>query len=334
MRKAYSMRGISASLADIMIASITQSTLKQYEVAFRSWWKYCQNNNKNPFEVDILLILDFLEAEFNRGVAYGSLNNIRSALAMVLSPGIGTDYRIKRFIKGVAKLKPSLPRYKSIWDPTIVLKHLQSLFPNESLSLELLTKKLITLFALITAHRAQTFALIDIRNIHQTKSGYDILITDRIKTSGINKQQPCLAIPYFENDNSICAATTLESYLKATSQFRETKFRLFLTYKKPIKEASSQSISRWIKATLSESGIDTSIFCAHSTRHAATSKAKRDGVSLDVIRKTAGWSVASEVFAKFYNKPLLDNRNMFAMKIYQSGEVVSSFTNCNLSNKD
>nr|CAI5834410.1 unnamed protein product [Callosobruchus analis] len=114
---------------------------------------------------------------------------------MVLSPGIGTDYRIRRFFK------------------------------------ELLTKKLITPFALITAHRAQTFALIDIRNIHQTKSRYDILITDKIKTSGINKQQPCLAIPYFENDRSIPSATTLESYLKATSQFRETKFRLFLTYK-------------------------------------------------------------------------------------------------------
>nr|CAI5865098.1 unnamed protein product [Callosobruchus analis] len=161
-----------------------------------------------------------------------------------------------------------------------------------------------------------------------------MLITDRIKTSGINKQRPCLAIPYFESDKIICTAAVLESYLKATPQFRETQFRLFLTYKKPIKEASSQSISRWIKATLSESGIDTSIFCAYSTGQAATSKAKRDGVSLDVIRKTAGWSVASEVFAKFYNKPLLDNRNMYAMKIYQSGEDVSSFTNCNLSSKD
>ena len=36
--------------------------------------------------------------------------------------------------------------------------------------------------------------------------------------------------------------------------------------------------------------VDTSVFTAHSTRHASTSAAKRRGVDLDLIRKTAGWT--------------------------------------------
>lgn len=80
---------------------------------------------------------------------------------------------------------------------------------------------------------------------------------------------------------------------------------LFLTFKPPHKTASSQSISRWIKQVLAVSGVDVASFSAHSTRHAATSAARAAGLSLDVIRKTAGWTANSQTFARFYNRPLV-----------------------------
>ena len=46
---------------------------------------------------------------------------------------------------------------------------------------------------------------------------------------------------------------------------------------------------------------------SHSTRHAATSAAHQSGISLEVIRKTAGWTPQSQVFAKVYNRPIRSN---------------------------
>ena len=69
---------------------------------------------------------------------------------------------------------------------------------------------------------------------------------------------------------------------------------------------------------LKESGVDTSIFSAHSTRHASTSKVNNKGVSVDVIKKTAGWSEKSRVFAEFYNQTIVSNdEHVFAKAIIQ-----------------
>ncbi|KAI8440715.1 hypothetical protein MSG28_009058 [Choristoneura fumiferana] len=78
--------------------------------------------------------------------------------------------------------------------------------------------------------------------------------------------------------------------------------------KRPHRDATAQSISRWIKQVLAKSGVDVSIFSAHSTRHAATSTAAAAGVSIDVIRKTAGWTATSQTFAKFYNRSIIDEK--------------------------
>lgn len=91
----------------------------------------------------------------------------------------------------------------------------------------------------------------------------------------------------------------------------ESPSALFLTFKKPIKEASKQSISRWIKTTLSEGGIYTSIFSIHSTRHAGgSSAAARAGISVDEIRRTAGRSANSSTFADFYNRLLIPSADV------------------------
>ncbi|XP_041973369.1 uncharacterized protein LOC121729047 [Aricia agestis] len=104
------------------------------------------------------------------------------------------------------------------------------------------------------------------------------------------------------------SVTILEDYLQTTSNLRtdETADNLLPSYKKPHKRVTSQTISRWIKQTLAESGVDVGVFCAHSTRHASTSAAASAGVCVDTIRRTAGWTSSSAVFARFYNRPVLD----------------------------
>ncbi|CAH0723415.1 unnamed protein product, partial [Brenthis ino] len=150
--------------------------------------------------------------------------------------------------------------------------------------MELLNKKLVTLLALCTAQRVQTLSLIKLNNINFYADGIKIIITDHIKTSAINRQQPLLWLPYFKSNLSICPASAIKDYISRTKSLRKTinADNLILTSKKPYKPASSQSISRWIKQALSESGIDISVFGAHSTRHASTSSAKAAGVGIEI----------------------------------------------------
>lgn len=84
-------------------------------------------------------------------MSYSSLNTIRSALALLISPRVGEDHQIKRFFKGVSKLRPPLPKYIVTWDPAKVLNYLENCYPNDVISLELLTQKSAMLMALITA---------------------------------------------------------------------------------------------------------------------------------------------------------------------------------------
>lgn len=59
---------------------------------------------------------------------------------------------------------------------------------------------------------------------------------------------------------------------------------------------------------LTESGVNTQIFGAHSTRHSATSAAARNGAKIELIRKAAHWITKSNVFTRFYNLPVFDEQ--------------------------
>nr|CAI5844518.1 unnamed protein product [Callosobruchus analis] len=54
------------------------------------------------------------------------------------------------------------------------------------------------------------------------------------------------------------------------------------------------------------SDLGTNQFTSHRTR--LTSTAARAGLSFDAIRLTDGWSKSSQVCARFYNRPILDNQ--------------------------
>ncbi|KAL0822303.1 hypothetical protein ABMA28_004411 [Loxostege sticticalis] len=301
-----------------MLASLSANTLKQYSVTLKLWWEYCTLNKCNTFDVSKTLVLSFLTQQFNNGCSYGSLNSHRSALSLFLNENIGSDESIKRLLKGAFKLKPSRPKYSSTWDPQLVLNYISNWYPNLDLSIEKITKKLAILLALCTAHRVQTFSLIKIKNITIAQNGVKIAITDIIKTSAPGRDQPVLFLPFYYENLNICPASVLKDYIFVTKNMRTSNAdKLLLTYKKPHRAASSQSISRWIKQVLAESGVDVGIFSAHSTRHAATSAARAAGLSLDAIRKTAGWTTTSTAFARFYNRPLLSEGD-FASAVMRS----------------
>lgn len=302
------------------MSSLSQNTLRQYNGTYKLWWQFCSTNKSDPYKSTLTPILIFLTEQFNKGAAYGSLNSHRSALSLLIGSNITHDERVKRLLKGAYKLRPATPKYSFTWDPQIVLNFIAEWVPNKDLSIEKITKKLVVLLALCTAHRAQTLSLIKLDNVKIGPMGVQIGISDVIKTSAAGREQPVLFLPYFHENKAICPATAIEDYINMTNNIRSmTTNNLILTYKRPHKPATSQSISRWIKQVLSASGVNVSTFSAHSTRHAATSTASASGVSLDIIRKTAGWTNKSQSFAKFYHRQILNN-DSFAKSVLLPNE--------------
>lgn len=259
------------------------------------------------YQPSVPMIIDFLTQIYNEGGQYGTINSHRSAISLIIG-SISDDDRLSRFCKGVYKLRPPQPKYNTTWDASIVLNHLSLMSPNEKLSLEELSKKCITLLALVTAHRVQTLSKITVDQIVTVDNAIVIKIPEHIKTSKVGVKQPSLHLPLFSEHPEICPAKTLTTYIDRTKNLRKSN-NLFISFRKPYNCVCSQTLSRWIKSTLKDSGIDVSIFSSHSTRHASTSMAHKLGVSLDVIRQTAGWSGNSTTFAKFYNRPILSNND-------------------------
>lgn len=284
-----------------MLNSLSNNTLKQYDTSFKQWWLFSERHKIDDYQASVPFVLKFLTERFESGASYGTINSTRSALSLLIGPRIGSDDRIKRFVKGVFRLKPPTPKYNITWDPGVVLNYIKGWYPNEVISLEQLTHKVVMLLALTTGHRVQTLSLVKINNIQFTYDSVQIFIPDLIKTSGKNSKQPLLYLRKFSNKIEICPVTTLNSYIKRTQHIRNT---LFISHKKPHHAVSTQTISRWIKNVLREAGIDVTIFTAHSTRHASTSAASRSGISIDIIQKSAGWSQNSLCFAKYYNRPI------------------------------
>ena len=66
---------------------------------------------------------------------------------------------------------------------------------------------------------------------------------------------------------------------------------------------TSSTIARWLKTCLSDAGIDTSIFKAHSVRGASSSKAAATGITTADILQAADWS-SEGTFQKFYHHPI------------------------------
>nr|CAH7737444.1 unnamed protein product [Callosobruchus chinensis] len=237
---------------DICLASITDSTFKQYSGGLRLWWTFCVGKDIDPYKVTVENVLEFLTFHFHRALPMTTKSQIREYL-----------------------------------DPQIVLTLVKTL-KTESLPLKTFSKKLAVLLALATGQRLQTISLIRVSNISIQSQRILIRISDRIKTSSINRSQPTINLPFFVDEPEVCVASTLVRYLNVTKGLRDSSDWLFITFKKPHRKASTSTISRWIKDILEWSGLDMSIFKPQSTRHASTSYAARAGVSFETILLAAG----------------------------------------------
>ena len=84
----------------------------------------------------------------------------------------------------------------------------------------------------------------------------------------------------------------------------DSETQLLISFCKPHKSVSTDTVSCWIKSVMTAAGVDTTCYKSHSTRAAFTSAAARAGVPVDNILSCAGWSNC-ETFAQFYKKTVI-----------------------------
>lgn len=266
-------------------------------------------------------VLSFLTELYETGIGYSGLNSARSALSAIIwndsGLPIGKFPTVKRFMKGVFENRPTFPKYSYIWDVTIVLNYLKIFYPLENITLEQLSHKLVTLLALVTAQRAQTLRFLRIENMYMDLHKCVFEVKNKLKQTNVNRHLPPIILQrYVELD--LCVVTTIENYLMRTEKLRGSEKQLLISYTKPHRAITEETISRWLKRTLYEAGIDTETFKGHSTRAASVSAAKELNVDFQDIVKTAGWTNA-KTFAIYYDKPVY-SYSSFGNQVLASGQ--------------
>jgi integrase len=287
------------------MASWRKGTQKQYQSYLLRWEEYCNRKNIAPHTPGNTAAIEFLTELYNSGVGYSAINTARSALSSVIRPTAGVpfgkDPLVCRFLKGVFELKPSLPKYSEIWDVNKVLCYLQQVSSVNQISLKDLTMNLSTLLCLLTGQRCQTIHKININFIQFMADRCIITIREVLKHTKAGKHQAPLELCAYPNDKRICVLEYLQEYIKRTATLRGDEKQLLVSFVKPHKAVTKDSIARWVKSILKQAGIDTDKFTCHSTRAASTSCVKAAGLNLPQIMQSAGWSNSS-TFAKFYDK--------------------------------
>lgn len=303
------------NVVNILSSSCSKSTWNHYESVIKKYYNFCQANLYVPFPVTINVILQFLTSLYESGLGYSSINLARSALSVMFGRVdnivLGEHPLVSRFIKGVGRLRPPVPRYQTTWDVNLVLNLFLKWHSNDKLNLKDLTLKLVALLALASGQRAQTLCAIQLDNIKESANRIEIYITKQLKTSAPSVKQPCIILPSSHSVKQLCVASVLREYIIRTSTIRRCN-QLFISFKSPYNLVCTQTVSRWLVNVLALSEVDISHFKGHSFRHASTSKAFSSGVKIDSIFRSAGWSSGSTAFARFYNRPVTTNETNFA----------------------
>lgn len=248
------------------------------------------------------------------GKSYATVNSYRSALSSVLPPiegfPIGKHPLIIRLMKGIFNTNPPKPRYTRTWQVSQVLDYLSSLGDDKDLDLIQLSEKLSSLASIVSAQRMQTLSFLDISHLCLTNDSASFHVMDLLKTTSIRKNISHQTVEFkvFPSNPKLCVVSTLREYLKRTEPLRQQsgESRLFISTRKPHKRVTRATIARWLKKILVSSGIDISVFSAHSYRGASASCAYNHGVSIEEIMSKASWSNA-KTFKDFYFKPVVDD---------------------------
>ena len=310
LKQRYETEGLPPHVANLLVSAARTSTHKTYDSGWKRWCSWCYSRQINPFSTTLNNILIFLADTYESGLQYRSINVLRSALSSTLPRvdgyPVGQHPYVLNLMKGILNNRPPKPRYTYTWDVHTVTHYLKQLGDNNDLSLKQLSLKLATLLALTCPKRVSSLSHLDLNHYRSRPEGLSFHLPS---TKSTRPDETVSAFfTCFPENKRLCPVECFQRYLSVTSCHRITENnqpkKVFISYIKPHKPVTTATLARWIRSLLTQAGIDTNIFKAHSVRGAATSAAAKGSVPLEEILNMADWSNAS-TFKQFYYKPVM-----------------------------
>ena len=93
-----------------------------------------------------------------------------------------------RYMKGVYRSRPTVARYKNVWDVRLVLDMFRKQPLPEFLSLYDLSMRTVTLLALVSAQMSQSIHLLDIDNMSREEDQFSFTLYGDFKQSRIGHE--------------------------------------------------------------------------------------------------------------------------------------------------
>ena len=346
--KAIKKQGFSKAVAERIEAPQRVSTRSVYEAKWTIFTKWCVSNQVDFRAPPINSVADFLLYLFqDRKLQPSTIDGYRSAIADKLgnSPtNISKDENLTRLLDSFHRDRPKGRRGIPSWNLSLVLHQLTKapFEPIKEASMKHLTFKTVFLLALGSGKRRSEIHAWLHRNIrHQSDwskvSLYpspSFLSKNQLAKEGPESVAP-VVIPALaptldkslRSDRSLCPVRALRYYLDRTSDLRQNKELVFVSFKKGFnKDISPATISSWIKQTvilcyeLSDHQAHTlHQVKAHDVRAFAASKAFQSGVSLEQILSACHWK-SHNTFTQFYLKDVA----WADAELYHLGPVVAA----------
>ena len=202
---------------------------------------------------------------------------------------------------GVHNLRPPKPKLDFIWDVSIVFRHIECP-DNTVLSDKLLTHKLLILLLLLGGQRMNTIKSFHIDRMFLTDISVTFCPANVLKHSRKSKKMDTFLYRAYINPN-LCVVSCLREYLLRRNQrVNEEETQLFITYGKPYKAASIDTMRRWIKELFADVNIVN--YTPHSCRAASTSKASNINIDIENILKLGCWK-NEKTFRLYYEKEII-----------------------------
>ncbi|KAG8539574.1 hypothetical protein GDO81_020726 [Engystomops pustulosus] len=310
--------GFSDEVIDTLAASRKPKTLKVYQRVWGIYKQWCLSRRASSTHVPSLL--QFLQDGLKKGLKFNTLKVHFTAINSSLGGIFSENLLVRRFFRGLKKLKPTVMSPLPSWDLSIVLKHLcqEPFEPISDIPLHLLSWKTVFLVAICSARRISEIQAFSCKEpylrvmedciILRTMPGFLPKIPSQ---SALNQEifLPVLGTDAPEEEQGKLQALDVKrsvlAYLQRAEAFRESE-ALFLQFRGPNKgkRASKSTLARWIKDSISMcydlEGLPSPLnLKAHSTRSTAASWAEISHISLDQICKAAVWSGPS-TFVRHY----------------------------------
>ncbi|XP_041437897.1 uncharacterized protein LOC121399947 [Xenopus laevis] len=148
-------QGLSQEVVQTLLHSRKQSTSKVYNKVWKIFSSWCVQRDFQSMTCPVAGILQFLQDGFDKGLKPATLKVHLAAISAITSRVLTSDPLIKRFIKGMMRLRPSVKIPVAAWDLNLVLSALckHPFEPLDSISQKLLALKTAFLVAITSARR-------------------------------------------------------------------------------------------------------------------------------------------------------------------------------------